>query len=254
MSEPTAVLVAAELGYERDDPINGMPSRERGARMSGDVLVVGGGDPGTWLAAELSKDVLLVDPVPADVDDGFVDGLTRADGMPVDGLDLVVHALYPEQSRIPTPIEEMTAGDWAAGCDDPLEAAIRVARGAHRHLAARQGTIIFCVPLVGVAGAAGFVALSALAEGLRILARSLARSWGKDRIRAHAVTLHPSMFLSPEHTDAATEATALHDPALGRLPSAAEVAAVIEALADSRATSGLTGASLVMDGGTWMAG
>ena len=113
---------------------------------------------------------------------------------------------------------------------------------------------MFCVPLVGAAGAAHFVALSALAEGLRVLARSLARSWGSEHIRAHAVTLHPSMFLAPEHAAAAAEATALHDPALGRLPSTAEIAAVIDGLADERITAGLTGASLVMDGGTWMAG
>ena len=222
--------------------------------MSRDVLVLGAGNPGAALATEMSGDVVLVDPDPADADDGFVDGLARADGTPIDGLDLVVHALYPAVSRTPAPIEEMTADDWAAACDDPLEAGIRLARGAHRHLAARQGTIVFCVPLVGAAGAANLVALSALAEGLRVLARSLARSWGADGIRAHAVTLHPSMFLPPEHAAAAAEATALHDPALGRLPSAAEIASVIDALAAARMTAGLTGASLVMDGGTWMAG
>lgn len=222
--------------------------------MSRDVLVVGGGDPAAALAAELPGNVVRVDPAPTEVDDDFVDGLARADGTPVDGLDLVVHALYPEQSRTPARIDDMTAEDWAAACDDPLEAAIRIARGAHRHLAARHGTIVVCVPLVGAAGAANLVALSALAEGLRVLARSLARSWGSDGIRAHAVTLHPSMFLSPEHAATAVDATALHDAALGRLPSAAEVAAVIDALADSRTAAGLTGASLVMDGGTWMAG
>ncbi len=222
--------------------------------MNRDVLVVGEGEPAAALAAELSGQVLLVAPEPGDVGDGFVDGLTRHDGTPVDGLDLVVHALYPEQSRTPAPVEEMTAEEWAAACDDPLEAAIRVARGAHRHLAERRGAIVFCVPLVGAAGAANLVALAGLAEGLRILSRSLARSWGSDRIRAHAVTLHPSMFLPPEHASAAVDATALHDPALGRLPSAAEIGAVIDALADGRTTAGLTGASLVMDGGTWMAG
>lgn len=218
--------------------------------MSRDVLVVGGGDPAVALAAELAGNVVRVDPAPADVDDGFVDGLARGDGTAIDGLDLVVHALYPAPSRVPARIEEMTTDDWAAACDDPLEAGIRVARGAYRHLAARRGTIVFCVPLVGAAGAASFVALSALAEGLRVLARS----WGSDSIRAHAVTLHPSMFVSPAHAAAAGEATALHDPALGRLPSATEIAAVIDGLANSRITGGLTGASLVMDGGTWMAG
>lgn len=220
--------------------------------MSRDILVVGGDDPATALASELSGNVLHVAPGAEEVDDGFVDGVRRADGTAVNGLDLVVHALYPQQSRTPARIDEMTEREWAAACDDPLEAAIRLARGSHRHLAARQGTIVFCVPLVGAAGAASFVALSALAEGLRVLARSLARSWGPEQIRAHAVTLHPSMFLAPEH--AATAATALHDPALGRLPSATEIAAVIDALADDRVTAGLTGASLVMDGGTWMVG
>ena len=221
--------------------------------MSRDVLVVGGGDPAAALAAELSGDVLAVAPEARDVDDGFVDRLSRADGTPVDGLDLVVHALYPEQSRTPALIDEMTDDDWAAACDAPLEAGIRVARGAHRHLAARRGTIVFCVPFVGSAGGARLSALAGLAEGLRVLARSLARGWGADGIRAHAVALHPSMFLSEEHAAAAAEATALHDRALGRLPSVAEVAAVIDTLADP-AASGLTGASLVMDGGTWMAG
>ena len=216
--------------------------------MSRDVLVVGGGDPATAVAAELSGDVLLVDPAPSDVDDGFVDGLARSDGSPVDGLDLVVHALYPAGSRTPARIDELTVDGWAAACDDPLEAAIRLARGVHRHLAARRGTIVVCVPLVGAAGAANLVALSALAEGLR------ARSWGPDRIRAHAVTLHPSIFLAPEHAPAVVDATALHDAALGRLPSAAEIASVIDTLADGQATAGLTGASLVMDGGTWMTG
>ena len=221
--------------------------------MSRDVLVVGGGEPAAALAAELSGEVLAVAPEARDVDDGYVDRLSRADGTPVDGLDLVVHALYPEQSRTPALIDEMTDDDWAAACDAPLEAGIRVARGAHRHLAARRGTIVFCVPFVGAAGGARLSALAGLAEGLRVLARSLARGWGADGIRAHAVALHASMFLSEEHATAAAEATALHDRALGRLPSAAEVAAVIDTLADP-AASGLTGASLVMDGGTWMAG
>ena len=222
-----------------------------GARR--DVLVVGRGNPAEALAGALPGRVRHVDPDPAQVDDGFVDRLEGGRGPRVDGLDLVVHALYPEPSRIPSPIHEMSPPQWKAACDLPLEAAMRLARGAHRHLAARRGTIVFCVPLVGMAGAAGFSALSGLAEGLRVLARSLARCWGPDSIRSHALTLHPSMFLSGEHTAAAGAATALHDPAIGRLPSVAEIAAVIAALADP-AASGLTGASLVMDGGAWMAG
>ena len=221
--------------------------------MSRDVLVVGGGDPAASLATELSGNVRLVAPAPAEVDDGFVDRLGCADGSPIDGLDLVVHALYPALSRTPALIDEMSPETWRAACDEPLEAGMRVARSALRHLRMRRGVIVYCVPLVGTAGAPGFCALAAVAEGLRVLARSLARGWGGEGVRAHAVALHPSMFLAPEHAAAALEANALHDPALGRLPSAAEVAAVIDRVADP-AASGLTGASLVMDGGAWMAG
>ena len=221
--------------------------------MSRDVLVVGGGDPAGAIAAELSGTVRLVTPEAHEVDDDYVDRLGRGGGDPVDGLDLVVHALYPAASRAPARIEDISPDAWRAGCDQPLEAGMRLARSAYRHLRAHRGTIVYCVPLVGAAGAAGFCPLAAVAEGLRVLARSLARGWGADGIRAHAVTLHPSMFLAPEHAAAALEANALHDLALGRLPSAAEVAAVIDGLADP-AASGLTGASLVMDGGAWMAG
>lgn len=221
--------------------------------MSRDVLVVGGGEPAAALAAAVSGTVVRATPEAGEVDDGFVDRIGRGDGGLIDGLDLVVHALYPEQSRTPARIGEMTDDYWAAACDAPLEAAIRLARGAHRHLAARRGTIIFCVPFVGSAGGARLSALAGLAEGLRILARSLARGWGTDGIRAHALALHPSMFLTNEHAAVAAGATALHDPALGRLPTVAEIAAVMDRLADP-AAAGLTGASLVMDGGAWMAG
>ena len=221
--------------------------------MSRDVLVVGGGSPGAALAAELAGSVRLVAPEPTEVDDGFVDRLAAAGTVPADGLDMVVHALYPAPSRRPARIDEQSPDEWRAACDTPLEAGIRLARGAHRYLRMRRGVIVFCGPLVGASGAANHAALAGLAEGLRVLARSLARGWGVDGIRAHAVTLHPSMFLAPDDATGAAEATALHDPALGRLPLVSEIASVIDRLAGP-GTRGLTGASLVMDGGAWMAG
>ncbi len=214
--------------------------------------MVGGGEPGEALAGVLPGRVRHVTPEPTDVDDGFVNRIHGNSGTEVEGLDLVVYALYPEGCRTPVPIHEMSPAEWRSCCDLPLEAALRLARGAHRHLAARHGTLVFCVPLVGSTGAANLSALAGLAEGLRVLARSLARCWGRDGIRCHALSLHPSRFLSAEHASAAEKALSLHDPAIGRLPSISEIGIVIEALATH--TPGLTGASLVMDGGTWMSG
>ena len=82
--------------------------------MSRDVLVVGGGDPWRppWPPSCRGTCWWRLRNRPLSTD-GFVDGLARGDGTPVDGLDLVVHALYPDRSRIPTPIGEMTTDDWA---------------------------------------------------------------------------------------------------------------------------------------------
>ena len=67
------------------------------------------------------------------------------------------------------------------------------------------------------------------------------------------MTLDPSVFLAPEHAATLAEAGAIHPPALGRLPDVDEIVAAIEHIS-SPEFSGLTGASLVMDGGAWMVG
>ena len=221
--------------------------------MSRDVMVVGGGDPAASLANGLTGNVRLATPAPAEVDDDFVERFGEVSGSPIGGLDLVVHALYPQASRSRCRIEDMSPQHWRAACDEPLEAGMRLARSAYEHLRQRQGVILYCVPLVGSSGAGDFSALAAVAEGLRVLARSLARGWGGDGIRAHAITLHSGIFVRSADVTAATEATSLHEPALARLPSIAQVASMINLLCSPEAGS-LTGASLIMDGGSWMTG
>ena len=218
--------------------------------MSRRVLLVGGGSPASVLAPQLAPHVRWVTPVAAEVDDEFVD---RACGAGSGGLDLVVHALYPRGSRSPVRLADMSLQQWRAGCDEPLEAGLRLARGAYRHLRARRGVLVFCVPLISSAGAAGFTALAAASEGLRILARSLAKSWGSSGVRVHALALHPAMFVDAEHAQAAVAAVSIAEPALRRPPDAAEIAAVVDFLAAPACTA-LTGTTLTADGGIWMAG
>ena len=183
-------------------------------------------------------------------DDAITDH--TVDELGVDGLDLVVHSAYPAVSRTRRPLIELTVDDWRLACDEPLESAVRLARGAHRHLAARNGTIVFVVPVMASAGADGFAPLATAAEGVRILAKSLARTWGGDGIRAHALTLDPHHFLDGDDAAGIAAANALHDPPLGP-PDAADVAGVIDLLASAPAAV-LTGTSLVVDGGLWMPG
>ena len=104
------------------------------------------------------------------------------------------------------------------------------------------------------AGGAGYTALAGLGEGVRILAKSLAKTWGADGITAHAITLDPHAFLDAEDAAGIAADNALHDPPLGRIPDdTADVAPIIDWLASDTAAP-LVGSSLVIDGGLWMPG
>lgn len=169
-------------------------------------------------------------------------------------LDLVVWADYPPLAVRPRPLTDFSPGDWDTACDAPLRSVIDMARRVHQPLAATGGTIVFVVPLMASAGGAGYAALAGLGEGVRLLAKSLAKTWGGDAITAHAVTLDPHAFLAPDDAAGIATDNALHDPPLGRIPDDTdEVAPIIEWLASPTAGA-LTGASLVIDGGLWMPG
>lgn len=169
-------------------------------------------------------------------------------------LDLVLWADYVAASTAATPLTDLTLADWSAQCDEPLRAAIDLARAVHPRLAAADGTIVFAVPLMASAGGDRFTALASVGEGVRILAKSLAKTWGGDGITAHAITLDPHAFLAASDAVGIAADNALHDPPLGRVPDdAADVAPIVEWLTTDPAAP-WTGGSLVIDGGLWMPG
>ena len=215
------------------------------------ALVVGSGDPADSVGVGLVTagwSLLRLE------DDPINDDTVAAAFPTLEHLDLVVHARYPALCRQRRELTDLTTEQWHAACDEPLEAGIRLARGAYEPLRAAGGTIVYLVPLMASAGGDGFTPFAGAAEGLRVLAKSLAKTWGADGIRAHAVTLDPSAFLAPDDAAGMAEANSLHDPPLGRVPDLAdEVSLVVDALTTD-AFAALTGASLVVDGGLWMPG
>ena len=169
-------------------------------------------------------------------------------------LELVVWADYPAAAAEPALLVDLSLDEWNERCDVPLRGAIDLARDAHHRLASASGTIVFLVPLMASAGGDRFAALAALGEGVRVLAKSLAKTWGGDDITAHAVTLDPHAFLDAADAAGIASANALHDHPLGRVPSdTVDVAPIIEWLSTDPAAP-WTGGSLVVDGGLWMPG
>jgi 3-oxoacyl-[acyl-carrier protein] reductase len=160
-------------------------------------------------------------------DDGLAALLADADGEGV--------VLVPPIGVDPRPLED----DWDSRCDEPLRWALDAAQAARDHLlGVGGGRLVFVVPSFGLTGATGLVAEATAAEGVRSLAKSAARQWGAEGITVACVARRVA---GPE--------VAL--PSLPP-PTAAEVADAVAVLLDPRSRA-ITGATVVVDGGTVLA-
>jgi NAD(P)-dependent dehydrogenase (short-subunit alcohol dehydrogenase family) len=166
---------------------------------------------------------------------------------------LVVLSLLAEATTTLQPLSDIDLEAWRGGAVDPIRVAMRVLTALGRRMKpAGRGSILFLAPSLSLVGGAGLVALSTALEGQRGLMKSVARQWGASGVTVNWAAAAPRA-LSP-HFDAA-DLAAKGDPvpvALGRRPDArAEIAALAGWLAGP-AGRGVTGATLMIDGGEWM--
>jgi NAD(P)-dependent dehydrogenase (short-subunit alcohol dehydrogenase family) len=117
---------------------------------------------------------------------------------------------------------------------------------------ASGGAIVVVGPSVALVGAPGLVPLVTLAEAQRTLVKSAARQWSAQGLRLNWIGVSGPLY-SQTLRDArfpSVPELGPPPPALGRVPAIdAEVADVIGWLA---CASGVTGATLNLDGGDWM--
>jgi len=166
---------------------------------------------------------------------------------------LVVLSLLAEATTALGPLDGVDLQAWRAGAADPIRIAMRVltALGARMKPAGR-GAILFLAPSLSLVGGAGMVALSTALEGQRGLMKSVARQWGASGVTVNWAAAAPRA-LSP-HFDAA-DLAAKGDAvpiALGRRPDARTEIAGLAAWLAGPAGRGVTGATLMIDGGEWM--
>jgi 3-oxoacyl-[acyl-carrier protein] reductase len=146
----------------------------------------------------------------------------------------------------------MSEDDFTAVLDTNLTGAYRVAKRAVRGMIRmRRGRIVFISSVVGLLGSGGQANYAASKAGLVGMARSLARELGTRSITVNVVA--PG-FVDTDMTAALPEdrrAAILASVPLGRLASAAEVAAAVAFLASAEAGY-ITGAVIPVDGGLGM--
>jgi len=99
---------------------------------------------------------------------------------------LVVHV--PSRPVVTGALVDLGPGDWDEACEAPLRAALFTAIAARRVLGDRAGgRLVFLLPLAELAGRAGDVAFGAALEGIRGMAKSAARRWGRAGITVNCV-------------------------------------------------------------------
>ena len=164
-------------------------------------------------------------------------------------VDVVLHSYMPTAAYDTVPLHEVDDDRWHAVWEEAMQASLFVMQAAYPRLRGRGGRIIVVTPTVSMSGAGGLVPYTTAVEGMRLLGKSAARQWGPDGITVNC--LAPA----PEHAPIGVDSisVSLAPPALGG-PGDAETdlgpTAVFLAGDAGRFVTGLT---LSVDGGVWMA-
>jgi NAD(P)-dependent dehydrogenase (short-subunit alcohol dehydrogenase family) len=166
-------------------------------------------------------------------------------------IDIVLHTAVDPIALEPVPLVDVDDDRWEAVWEGMMRSSLLCCQAAFTQMAGRGGRIIFATPTVSMSGAAGLVAYTAAVEGQRLLAKSAARQWGSHRITVNCVAPAPALA---DGDDAGGRQHLPLNPAPlgGPGDPEADLGPVVVFLA-SDAGHFVTGATICVDGGVWMA-
>jgi 3-oxoacyl-[acyl-carrier protein] reductase len=150
-------------------------------------------------------------------------------------VDAVVHVVTDPDGLAERPVASMDVYEWNRRGDGVLMVAVAAAQDAFLRMHERGGRLVFVVPSLGLTGAGGLAPVAAAAEGVRSMAKTAARQWGKYGITTACVARRlagPVVAISSLDEPTADE---VHDTIALLLTDGLRAA---------------TGATLVLDGGT----
>lgn len=163
---------------------------------------------------------------------------------PEDGLDAVVFAPWDPADVRPVPLDELDDEGFGRAWQETMDAAVATCVEARRDFGRRGGRIVLTTPTTAFVGGAGYAHWAAAAEGVHVLAKSVARQWGPEGIAVNVLAVGPAGVLAdPEAAGPVSIAT----------PAAPDAdPGPVLALLCSPAADNLAGQTLTVDGGLWM--
>lgn len=218
------------------------------------VLVIGASGIAGAIAAGLGaagREVAhLIDTAVLDRPDATHDALVAILGDAT--VELVVFAHLDPAGFATHRITDLSEQDW----DDAAERSLRQAFVALQqvHAVVADGTpIVLVLPNVGSVGVAGLVPLCTAVEGIRVMAKAVARRWGARSITVNTIEVELSAFMlgDSDDTSAVPQVPVLGSPALAEGSVVADVLGLLDVFT-SPAGRAITGAFLMADRGTVM--
>jgi NAD(P)-dependent dehydrogenase (short-subunit alcohol dehydrogenase family) len=169
-----------------------------------------------------------------------IDEVVEVGGAAYDGdADVLVLAAIDDELLVSRPFVDVDPELWERVWEGSMHATVASLQAVFPGMRDRGwGRVVVLTPTASMSGVAGRAALCAVVEAQRVLAKSTARQWG-----AHGITVNCLATGEPG------SAGALAPPALA-VP--ADISGVLRFLV-SDASADLTGATLCVDGGVWMA-
>jgi 3-oxoacyl-[acyl-carrier protein] reductase len=203
-------------------------------RSRGDAVIGIGADSTDLTEADAVRSAIVAD----------------AAGRPI---DRVVLAWLDPTSFSSVAITDMDEAAWERAAERSLRAAFVDLQQVHA-VVVDGARVVLVLPTAAVTGIAGLVPLCTAVEGIRVMAKAIARRWGARSITVNTVEVELSAFVLGDDPDSDVVVPTV--PVLGAsaLPAGSavdDVVGVIDMLFSAPAAA-VTGALLVADRGTVM--
>jgi 3-oxoacyl-[acyl-carrier protein] reductase len=166
-------------------------------------------------------------------------------------IDIVVHTAVDPIAVEPVPLGDVDEARWEAVWEGMMRSSLLCCQAAFTQMVGRGGRIIFSTPTLSMSGAAGLVPYTAAVEGQRLLAKSAARQWGSQGITVNCVA--PAAVMGDGGEAGGRHHLPLNPAPLGGPGDPETDLGPVVVFLASEAGHFVTGATISVDGGVWMA-